>query len=304
MSETRRDDPILGLPTPLVFAHRGGALERPESTERAFRYAQDEVGANVLELDVQVTKSDEEFVVWHGPDLDNVLIEGRPTHPNDRSKEENDITDYSWEELRNRAWITQRREEPFDLAGIERSDDTRLLRLEDFLKRFPDVPLNIEMKGDSFRRDHIPALVRLLEEHRGDRPIVVASQSDSLLDRFRRTSEESFPTSLSIREAALAAFLGILPLFKSKDLQNRAFQSSHASHLTPENLIEEVKSAGGAVHVFLNRTWHLAGALDEDEDSPTRREIFELLDRGVDGIMTDRPGRVRPLVDAWIAERG
>lgn len=28
----RRIDPVFGLPTPLLFAHRGGAAERPEST--------------------------------------------------------------------------------------------------------------------------------------------------------------------------------------------------------------------------------------------------------------------------------
>jgi glycerophosphoryl diester phosphodiesterase len=40
-------------------------------------------------------------------------------------------------------------------------------------------------------------------------------------------------------------------------------------------------------------------ALDEHE--PSERDIFEILDRGVDGIMTDRPKSVRDIMDRWIA---
>ena len=37
-SKLRRNDPILQCKTPLLFAHRGGAGEVPESTEEAFRH--------------------------------------------------------------------------------------------------------------------------------------------------------------------------------------------------------------------------------------------------------------------------
>jgi len=60
-----RIDPIFKLKTPILFAHRGGVLEAPESTARAFRYALDVAKADVLELDVQMTR-DGRFVVWHG----------------------------------------------------------------------------------------------------------------------------------------------------------------------------------------------------------------------------------------------
>jgi glycerophosphoryl diester phosphodiesterase len=68
--ELRRSDPIFQMKTPLLFAHRGGAREFPESTKEAFRKAYD-LGTDVLELDVQLTK-DKKIVVWHGPKLDNV----------------------------------------------------------------------------------------------------------------------------------------------------------------------------------------------------------------------------------------
>ena len=296
----RRPDPIFGLCTPLLFAHRGGAAERPESTERAFRYALEEVGAEVLELDVQVTKDDERFVVWHGPGLDNVWIERPKTNPRDRSDKENDIRNYSWADLDGNAWVAPPSEEPRDLADIERCEDTRLLLLEEMMQRFPDAPLNIEMKRDSFRLDHVERLVKVIDAHHGDRPILVVSQSRSLIERFRDLSKRRYPTGLSISEVARAFAKAALPGLKNRGLDAHALQSSHAWHLTPGFLVEDAQDAGAAVHVFLNKTSILAGALDESAGTPTQEQISNLLDRGVDGIMTDRPGRVRGLIDFWI----
>jgi glycerophosphoryl diester phosphodiesterase len=61
MAREIRREPIFGLPTPLLFAHRGGVREAPESTVKGFTHAL-EARADVLELDVQLTK-DGAFVV-------------------------------------------------------------------------------------------------------------------------------------------------------------------------------------------------------------------------------------------------
>jgi len=53
---------------PLVIAHRGDSAHRPENTLASFASAL-EVGATVMELDVQLT-SDHEVVVIHDPTLD------------------------------------------------------------------------------------------------------------------------------------------------------------------------------------------------------------------------------------------
>ena len=62
----------------------------------------------------------------------------------------------------------------------------------------------------------------------------------------------------------------------------------------------EVHERHGAVHVFLTAFTKLAPAIDADDGRPTEAELFEVLDRGVDGVMTDRPGRVRDLINAWL----
>src|SRR5262249_40483445 len=83
----RRIDPIFGLEPPLLSGDRGGAGEAPESTELAFDTAVTG-GVDVLELDVQLTR-DRQFVVWHGPKLDNVRIAGQDNEtPRMRSRRE------------------------------------------------------------------------------------------------------------------------------------------------------------------------------------------------------------------------
>ena len=86
----RRIDPIFDLRTPLLFAHRGGAQEVPESTLMAFNHALNKARVDVLEIDVQLTR-DRKIIVWHGPGLDNVRIKNVCDNPScrpiDRRKE-------------------------------------------------------------------------------------------------------------------------------------------------------------------------------------------------------------------------
>jgi glycerophosphoryl diester phosphodiesterase len=56
------------MDAPLVIAHRGDSAHRPENTLAAFAGAL-EVGATIVELDVQLTR-DGEVVVLHDPTLD------------------------------------------------------------------------------------------------------------------------------------------------------------------------------------------------------------------------------------------
>lgn len=99
---SRRREPIFNLETPILFAHRGGVLEAPESTVMAFDHALKNARADVLELDVHLTR-DGEFVVWHGPKMSNVRIAGEPDKPSER--EHNKIYKYKWEDLDGQAWV-------------------------------------------------------------------------------------------------------------------------------------------------------------------------------------------------------
>ena len=132
VSNPPRLDPIFQKETPLLFAHRGGAREAPESTRLAFKHAV-KARADVLELDVQKTR-DGKFVVWHGPKLDNVFIAGQSPNPQDRSRSE--INQYLWHELDGRAWVADPGPEHCDLTKVPHDSDRELMLLKDFLAEF------------------------------------------------------------------------------------------------------------------------------------------------------------------------
>lgn len=299
-----RIEPIFNLKTPILFAHRGGVLEAPESTSRAFRYALDIAKADVLELDVQLTR-DGRFAVWHGPDLNNVRIEGIDDRPSKR--ERNKIYDFDWAELDGRAWVADPAvkrldKNQIDLSGVPKEDDRRLMLLDSFLKQFPGPSLNIEIK-ESFNRhindadrkglkNNIRAFSDILDADAGNRVKVVVSAIDEYIDEFRKQNGEKHPTGLSTKEQLILHFLGM-------KMKNRAFETVHSRLFTSREIIERVRKQGGATFVFLTEFGPLFPALDKHE--PSEKDIFEILDRGVDGIMTDRPKSVRVLMDRWIA---
>jgi glycerophosphoryl diester phosphodiesterase len=304
-----RIDPVFQLKTPILFAHRGGVLEAPESTARAFRYALDVAQAEVLELDIQLTR-DGRFVVWHGPDLDNVRIEGVEDRPAKRDKDRKKVYDFDWAELEGKAWVADPAvkgldEKKIDLSAVPKEDDRCLLLFDVFLKRFPDAPLNIELK-ESFKRhingddrkglkDNIRVFSDILKADPGNRVKVVVSAIDEYIDEFREQNGKIYPTGLSTKEQLMLHAIGL-------KMKNRALETTHSRLLTTREIVDRVREAGGATFVFLTEFGPFLPAIDKKV--PSKKDIFEILDRGVDGIMTDRPRSVRDLMDRWIASRG
>jgi glycerophosphoryl diester phosphodiesterase len=111
--------PYLDWPGPIAFAHRGGALEQPENTMRAFEHAVG-LGFRYLETDVQVT-ADGKAVIFHDDTLDRVTDRLGP------------ISALPWREVR-RARV----------AGTE-----PIPLLEDALGAWPDIRWNIEPKQEA-----------------------------------------------------------------------------------------------------------------------------------------------------------
>ncbi len=308
--ESRRIEPIFQLQTPLLFAHRGGALEVPECTPLAFAHAISEAGADVLELDVHLTK-DGEIVVWHGPELDNVRIRGESDRPAERPGDRRMIYHYNWPELEKKAWVAdpdifKEAPETMDLSQVRQTDDRCLMRLGDFLRRFPTMPLNIDIKKSFTRKIHTASgQVRSLEENvrafydilaedakTREAQIVVASFSRRIIRLFRSMNRKNFPTALSEMEIILGRQYG--------DMTNRAFETAYIRFLSGRRTIERVRRAGGSTFVFLTGLLFFPAL---DREPPAENLIFEILDRGVDGIMTDRPTPVRAIIDKWIRQR-
>jgi glycerophosphoryl diester phosphodiesterase len=305
----RRLDPIFHKKTPLLFGHRGGALEVPESTVRGFNHAIEIAKVDVLELDVQLT-GDGEFVVWHGPELDNVKLAVESDRPKDRPRKRKKIYHFAWNELDGQAWVAdpdvkKLKKEDIDLSSVPEDPDRCLLLLSKFLELFPDKPLNIEMKksfkrkiNDTNRRglkDNIKTFTDILNNDLGSRVKVVVSVHDDYIDEFRKLNGDKFPTGLSVKEQLTLQFFDM-------DMKNRALETSYDKHLSSEIIIEKVREAGGATFVFLTGFGFLLPAIDDE--IPNYEAISEILDRGVDGIMTDRPETVRMIMNRWIEQAG
>jgi glycerophosphoryl diester phosphodiesterase len=89
----------------LVHGHRGARSLRPENTLPAFEYAI-QVGADVIELDVVVTK-DNVPVVWHDPVLPSALCKGPQAKPVVRELTLAELREYDCGWLKNPAFPRQ-----------------------------------------------------------------------------------------------------------------------------------------------------------------------------------------------------
>jgi glycerophosphoryl diester phosphodiesterase len=250
--------PYFGPTTPIAFAHRGGAKCWPENTLLAFRNATD-LGYRHIETDIHET-SDGHFVCFHDARLE------RTTNGH------GDLRDRTLAEL-------QRLDAGYnfieDGSYAFRGAGARIPTLEEALALNPDLHYNIEIKPAD------PALPRrlweLIEHHGVHDRVLVASEHDEMTNAFRKHSRGRVATSPG-RKGALGFWARVLAgtskhaMFSFDALQiPRAFRGIDV--VTPR-FVEAAHRHGIQIHV-----WTI--------DDPI--EMLELLDVGVDGLMTDMP---------------
>lgn len=247
---------------PLAISHRGGAGLWPENTMEAFSRTV-EMGYEWIETDLRIT-SDGTVVCFHDPTLERTS-DGR-----------GEIADLPWSEVKkvDAGYHHQpRRDFPFRGQGI------RVPTLEEVARSFPDLSMVLELKADH-TEEPLLKLVRRLKL--GDR-VIVGSFSDARLARVRELSGGALATSTGEQEAARlvrAAWLG-----RTASPDNAALQIPVRSGLVPlvtRRTVRAYHSMGLVVHVW----------------TVDRPELMEkLLNRGVDGIMTDRPDLLREVFE-------
>ncbi|WP_329458836.1 glycerophosphodiester phosphodiesterase [Streptomyces sp. NBC_01497] len=165
MTPVRHRHPYLDRPTPLAFAHRGGAADGVENTAAAFRRAA-ELGYRYFETDVHAT-ADGRLVAFHDETLDRMTdARGR-------------IGDLSWAEV-SRARVGGR--EPLPL-------------FEDLLAEFPDARWNVDVKAASAL---LPLLDLLRSTDSWDR-VCVGSFSERRVARAARLAGPRLATSYGVR---------------------------------------------------------------------------------------------------------
>ncbi len=149
------------------------------------------------------------------------------------------------------------------------------------LEAFPDVRFNIDLKA----RGAVPALVALIEEYDAWDRVLVGSFSRRSINEFRRLTRGRVATSAHPLE--VVAYV-LSPSARLARLLTRgrpdALQIPHRRGrlvVASRGVVRRAHAAGLHVHV-----WTI--------DEPA--EMRALLDRGVDGLMTDRTDILRDVL--------
>ncbi len=157
-------------------------------------------------------------------------------------------------------------------------------RLEDLLEELPDALLNIDVKAAGAIRPLVATLRRMNAVGR----VCVASFSEARLAQVRRMAGEGLLTSMGMRAIAQLWVSGRLPAVRWWRGHQRIAQvpvRQGGLTVVDRRLIAAARRRGIEVHVW---------TIDEP------RQMNELIDLGVDGLMTDRPVVLRDV----LRERG
>jgi glycerophosphoryl diester phosphodiesterase len=257
--------PFLDQPGPVAIAHRGGAGEAPENTLEAFGAAV-ALGYRDLETDVHVTR-DGVVVAFHDWRLDSRT---------DRTGTiaALSIADVEAADAGHVFSADGGRSFPFRGRGV------RIPRLEELLLRWPEARLNIDPKADACVEPLIAVIDRLEAWDR----VGIGAFSDRRLRRVRVLSRGRACTSMgprAVTAARAAALCGHMPR-QGADCVQVPLRSGRIPIVTA-GFVRAAHRAGLPVHVWTVNA---------------EASMHDLLDLGVDGIMTDRPRLLRDVFAA------
>jgi glycerophosphoryl diester phosphodiesterase len=276
--------------TPLDIAHQGGEDEFPSNTMYAFKRSL-QVGADMLELDVGVTK-DGQVVVMHDTTVDRTT-NGHGTVASFTFKQLRKLDAAYWFSGGNSAYRHDRPRSAYHLRGVASGHrtppkgftaaDFRVPSLTEVLRAFPHTPINVEIKGRTKAEalaeylTNADVLARTLKSTKR-RDVIVVSFKQEAVDRFHQLVP-ALPVAPGIGGAANWLLGG-----KSPGDGVVAFQlpityqlGGQTLQITTKDNVARAHSEGYAWH-----TW-----LSDDGESPA---IWgSLLDMGVDGVMTAKP---------------
>lgn len=256
---------------PILYAHRGAAAELPENTMPAFERAL-ELGADALETDAHLTR-DGHVVLSHdatGRRMAGVAQEIRAS---------------TLEEVR--AWdvgfgfIDASGERPFRGKGF------RMPTLDEALRAMPEVMFNVDAK--QLEPDMIPALLDVVDRAAAADRVRIASFHTKNLRKVRAARYRG-QTGLGQQEVARLVFQPAMVL--------RRFPVAGDAAQVPLT----VGPVRLDTHAFLTK----AHALGLRVDYWTINEPYEamrLLRLGADGVMTDDPARIAPVVRTFRGAR-
>ena len=241
-----------------MIAHRGASGSAPENTLQAFELAARQ-GADAFELDVRLT-ADRVPVVLHDATLDRTTDRGGP------------VGALSLAELREvdagaRFTLDGRRSFPFRAANV------RIPTLAEVLRGFPEMPLLLEVKEPAAQE----AVRRVLLEESAIERCVLASEHHAALQAFRKPPFAVAASGAEIGTLYRAVLLRRVPT--SVSYRTLSVPVRYRGLPVPtRGFVAAARGLGCPVHVWTVTDPVIA---------------LTLWGRGVAGIVTNLPGRIR-----------
>jgi glycerophosphoryl diester phosphodiesterase len=257
--------PYFDARKPLVLGHRGAAGVAPENTLVSFARGLAD-GADIVESDVHITR-DRVPVLMHDADVDRTTDGTGPVSgfsldalqkldAGARFSAASGFTAKAWRPGGERAFVPS---------------------LEQAFDALPGVRFNLEIKADS--RALVEAVVALVQARGREEITLLTCGEDALQAQLRevigeRGARPALGASLAdILEVVRSALEGGAPATDSMALQiPRDFAGRR---LVTKALLDHAHAHGIEIHVW---------TINEPSD------MTELLDLGVDGLVTDLPG--------------
>jgi glycerophosphoryl diester phosphodiesterase len=270
----------------LNIAHQGGEDEAPSNTLYAYDRAL-RLGSDMLETDIHVS-ADGQLIVIHDGTVDRTTNGTGSVY--DMTLDQLRALDAGYWTVPGKG--TDHSDRPasdYPFRGVATGDvkpppgskpsDFRITTLPQVMKKYPHVPINIEIKGRSDAdiasyNHNAEVLADFLNELGRTRGIVVASFKDEALAHFHELAPQ---IDTAPATGGVAGYvLGNTPPPEGSKVFQVPMTFSGIPVVTPE-FVDKAHGDGYAVH-----PWTI-------DDEPTMKYLFDL---GVDGIMSAQPMRL------------
>ncbi len=262
--------PFFDVPVPSVLGHRGAGGEAPENTLPSFRRAL-ELGAHILESDLHCS-ADGVPVLAHDPEVDRVT---GGTGAISRLR----LVELQRLDAGARFTTDCGSSFPFRGQGVV------IPTLESVFDMFPAARFNLEVKAAAA----VVATIDLIEKfERADRTLLAAADDETMASVRARLRERGVHAAVGASTGEVLAFIRAAQAGSPPDPGVMALQIP--TEFGGQPLITPELIARAHAHEIAVHAWTI------NEES----EMQRLLDLGVDGLVTDYPGRMVEL----LARRG
>ena len=273
----------------LNITHQGGEDEAPSATMWAFERSM-KLGSDMLEVDVNTTK-DDKLVIIHDGTVDRTTNETGPVADRTLAQMKQLDAAYWWSPIAGYPHDGEASDYPF--RGVRTGEkkppmgygpeDFRPLELKELMDKYPDVPINIEIKGGAVENDasyaHVAdVLAAFLNKLGRTKGIAVASFNDAALAQFH---DQAPQIDMAPATAAVAAYkFGMVQPPAGTKVFQVPIEFSGIT-VVDQAFVDRAHNDGFGVHVW---------TIDDEDD------MNQLFDWGVDGIMSAQPMRLEKVM--------